>query len=103
MVLIKLSFAKLGELTKQGHIAQSHCHGLIRQTEPMLHEMNAKHCGNGERRAARFTCRRKGLNQASKLRPRHNKIHLAKKITLARSLGDQFKSGGGKVVCFMKI
>jgi hypothetical protein len=38
--------------------------------------------------------RRKGLDQASQLRPRHNKIHLVEKLTLACSLGDQFKSGG---------
>jgi hypothetical protein len=68
----------------------------IRKAKPLLHEMNAKHCGNGERRAARFACRRKGLDQASQLRPRHNKIHLVEKLTLARSLGDQFKSGRGE-------
>jgi hypothetical protein len=61
-----------------------------------LHEMDAKHCGNRERRTARFACWRKGLDQASQLSPRHNKIHLVKKLTLARSLGDKFKSGGGE-------
>ena len=87
---------ELGELTKQGHIVQGLFHGRIRQAKPLLHEMNAKHCGNGKRRTARFACRRKGLDQASQLSPRHNKIHLFEKLTLTRSLGDQFKSGGGE-------
>ena len=87
---------KLGELTKQGYVMQCLFHGRIRQAKPLLHEMNAKHCGNGKRRTARFACGRKGLNQASQLRPRHNKIHLVEKLTLACSLGDQFKSGGGE-------
>lgn len=56
--------------------------------------MDAKNCGNRERRSARFACKRKGLNQASQLRQRHNKIHLVKKLELTRSIGDQFKSGG---------
>jgi hypothetical protein len=38
----------------------------------------------------------KGLDQASQLRPRYNKIHLFKKLPLACSLGDQFKSVGGE-------
>jgi hypothetical protein len=58
--------------------------------------MNAKRCGNRERRTARFTCRRKGLDQASQLSPRHNKIHLFKKLTLTRSLADRFKSDGSE-------
>ena len=87
---------KLGELTKQGHIVQGLFHGRIRQAKPLLYEMGAKHCGNRKRGTARFACKRKGLNQASQLRPRHNKIHLFKKLTLACSLGDQFKSGGGE-------
>ena len=58
--------------------------------------MDAKNCGNRKRWTPRFTCRRKGLDQASQLRPRHNKIHLFKKFTLTRSLGDQFKSSGGE-------
>ena len=32
-------------------------------------------------------------NQVS---PWHNKVHLNRKLTLARTLGDQFKSGSGK-------
>ncbi len=84
---------ELGELTKQNHILQGLFHGRIRQTKPLLHKMNAKHCGNGKGRAARFTCRRKGLDQAIQLRPRHNKMYLVAKLTLACSLGDLFKSG----------
>ena len=87
---------KLGELTKQGHVVQCLFHGRIRQAKPLLHEMNAKDCGNWKRWPARFTCRRKGLGQASQLRPRHNKIHLVEKLTLTRSHGDQFKSSGGE-------
>jgi hypothetical protein len=87
---------ELGELTEQGHIVQDLFHGRIRQTKPLLDKMDAKHCGNGKGQAARFACRHKGLDQASQLRPRHNKIHLVEKLTLTRSLGDQFKSGGGE-------
>jgi hypothetical protein len=38
----------------------------------------------------------KGWIKPSQLRPRHNKIHLVEKLTLACSLGDQFKDGGGE-------
>ena len=84
------------ELTKQSHVMQGHFHGRVAQSKPLLHKMNAKHCGNGKRWAPRFARRRKGLDQASQLRPRHNKIHLVEKLTLACSLSDQFKSGGGE-------
>ena len=87
---------ELCKLTKQGHIVQGLFHGRITQAKPLLHEMNAKHCGNRERWTPRLACRRKGLDQAGQLRPRHNKIHLVEKLTLACSLGDQFKSGGGE-------
>jgi hypothetical protein len=87
---------ELGELTKQGHIVQGLLHGRIRQANPLLHEMDSKHCGNGKRRTARFACRRKGLDQASQPLPRHNKIHLVEKLTLTCSLGDKFKSGTGE-------
>ena len=40
---------KLGELTKQGHIVQGLFHGRIRKAKPLLHKMDAKHCGNGKR------------------------------------------------------
>ena len=36
------------------------------------------------------------LDQASQVSSRHNKIHLVKELTLACSLGGQFKSGGGE-------
>ena len=36
------------------------------------------------------------MDQASQLRPRYNKIHLFKKLTLACSLGYQFKFGQGE-------
>ena len=55
--------------------------------------MDAKYYGNREKRAARFASRRKGPDRACQLRPRHNKIHLFEKRTLACSLGEQFKSG----------
>jgi hypothetical protein len=59
-------------------------------------QVNAKHCVNGERPMARLICSRKELDQAIQLRPRHNKIHLIKKLTRTRSHGDQFKSGEGE-------
>ncbi len=95
-VQVRCARNELRELKKQGHIVQFLLQGRITQAKPLLHEMDAKHCGNRERQAARFTCRCKGLDQARQLRPRHNKIHLVKKLTLACSLGDQFKSGGGE-------
>jgi len=49
-----------------------------------------------KRWTSRFACRRKGLDQASQFSPRHNKFHLVKELTLTRSIGDQFKSGGGE-------
>ena len=84
---------ELGKLTKQGHVMQCLFHGRIGQVRQLLHEMNAKHCGKGERRTASFTCRCKRLDQTSQLSSRHNKIHRFKKLTLTRNRGDQFKSG----------
>jgi hypothetical protein len=77
-------------------------HGWISQAKPLPHKMAAKDYGNGKRWAVRFTYRRKGMDQASQLNPRHNKIHLFKKFTLSHSLGDQFKFGGGKRGLFLK-
>lgn len=42
------------------------------------------------------------LNQTYQLRPRDHQIHLIKKDPLARALGDQSKSGGGKADLFHK-
>jgi hypothetical protein len=55
--------------------------------------MVAKHCGNGKRLAARFACRRKGLDQANQLHPRQNNFHFVKILTLSRVICYQFKSG----------
>ena len=80
---------------KQGPGVQGLVHGRITQVNPQRHQMNTKLCTNGKRRVTRFACRRKVLGQAYQLSPKHNKTHLVKKLTLARSLGDQLKSGGG--------
>jgi hypothetical protein len=40
---------ELGELTKQGHIVQGLFHGRVTQAKLLLHEMDAKHCGNGKK------------------------------------------------------
>jgi hypothetical protein len=37
-----------------------------------------------------------GLDQPIQLNPRHSIIHLVEKLTIACSLDDQLKSGGGK-------
>jgi hypothetical protein len=64
--------------------------------QPLLYKKNAKHCCSGKRWTTRFAWKSKGLDQASQIRPGHNRIHLTKKLTLACSLGDQFKSDGGE-------
>jgi hypothetical protein len=93
----------LGKLMRQSHVELGLFHGRIRQTKPLLHETNAKHCGNRERWRVRFACRRKWLAQASQLRPRKNKIHFVKKLKLTHFLGDQLKSGCGSGGLFYQI
>jgi len=77
---------------------------LIRQARSACVNMPNHFCmkrmrsigARGKRRRARFTCRRKGLDQASQLSTRHSKILHAQKLTLACSLDDQFESGTGE-------
>ena len=89
---------RTGELASQRHVVQGLLHGRIAQAKPLLHEMNAQH---GLHRKGRPTClarRRVRLNPTDQIRPRHHRIHLGKKFTLA--LGGQLEAGGGKALLF---
>ena len=77
----------------QRRVMQGFFHGRVRQTEPLLHEVNAQH---GQYRKGRASClagRRMRLNQRNLLGPRHNQVHLVEKFALACSLRCEFKSG----------
>ena len=87
---------KLRELAKQRHVMQGLFHGRVTQSKPLLHEMNAQHGGQGERRSACLTHRNMRLNQIGQISPWHNQVHLLQKLTLSSTLGDQFKSSVGK-------
>jgi len=91
---------KTGELAVQRHIVQGFFHGRIAQAKPLLHEVNAQH---GFHRKGWPTClarRRVRLNQADQIRPRYHEVHLVKEFTLARALGGQLESSGGKALLF---
>ena len=89
----------------QRDIMQGFLHRRVRQSKPLLQEVDAQHGLNGKRRASAFGrcatgCKR--LNQANQFGPRHHQVHLVHKHSFARPFGDQFKSGGGKADLFHK-
>ena len=85
---------KLSELMKKDHVScnASFVPWSFKPKQCCLRWMPI----NEKRGTPRFACRSNGLNQANQLRPRHNKIQLVEKVTLACSLSYQFKSGGGE-------
>ncbi|GAB3481513.1 hypothetical protein GCM10011496_06230 [Polaromonas eurypsychrophila] len=89
-----------GELAVQRHVVQGFFHGRVRQTEPLLHEVNAQHGRHRKGRASCLARRPMRLNQSNQFGPRHHQIHLIQKLALARALGHKFKSGGGKAYLF---
>ena len=80
-------------------------HRWVRQTEPLLHEVNAQH---GRHRhgwvscLARHRMRLNQLDQLDQFGPRHHQGHLAEKIALARLLGHKFKSTSDRTSQFHK-
>jgi len=94
---------KMGELAVKRGVVQGLFHRWIRQTEPLLQEVDAQHGLEGKARTAAFGARarrRKWLDQTHQFCPRHNQAHLIEKHTLARALGDKLESGGGKADLF---
>jgi hypothetical protein len=73
-------------------------HGRVRQVEPLLQKVNAQHRFHSKRWTPTFgtTRRRVWRNQAHKLSPRHDQVHLVEELALARSLGLAFKSSGAQ-------
>ncbi len=90
----------MGKLAIQGNIVQCFFHGRVRQPEPLLQKVDSQHGGDCKRWASRLASRRVRLNQSYQRSPRHDQIHFIEKLTLARSLGDQLKSGRGKAFLF---
>ena len=92
-----------GKLTVKRRIVQGLLHRRIRQTEPLLQEVNTQHFLDGKGRTAAFGAgahRREWLDQTHQLCARDDKTHLIKKHTLARALGDKLESAGGKANLF---
>jgi hypothetical protein len=75
-------------------------HGRIGQTEPLLHEVNAQHGGDGEGRRTGRPRRGVRLDQRNPLCPRQALVHLINELALARSLGHILNSGGSKAYLF---
>ena len=91
---------QMSKLAIQGHIMQGFFHGRVRQSKPLLQEVDAKHgchCARWASRLCRWSVR---FNQLLQLSPRHNQIHLIEKFALARSLCNQLETGGGKAFLF---
>lgn len=62
----------------------------------MLQQTNAQYHLGGKRRTTCFARRRMWRNQGQQFSPRNHQVHLVKKFTLARALGDQLEFGVGK-------
>ena len=75
-------------------------HGRVGMPKELLQQMNAQHHISGKRRAPRLASRCVRRNQPQQLRPRNHQVHLIQKLTLSRSLGHKFESGGGKADLF---
>jgi len=94
---------ELRKLAVQRDVMQSLFHGRIRQTKPLLQEVNAQHGLDGKGWTAAFGARArrcKRLDQTHQFPPRNNKAHLIEKHTLARALGDKLESAAGKADLF---
>jgi hypothetical protein len=96
------AWVKAGEHAVMRRVLQCPFHGWVRQTEPLIQEVDAyRH--KGKDRTTAFgarTSRCERLEQPKQFPPRNNQVHLIEKRSLARALGDQFKSGGGKANIF---
>src|SRR6478609_12129391 len=75
------------EFAIQRHIIEGLFHRWIRQTEPLLDEVNAQHRRNRKWRTASLPLWIMRLDQLNQPRPRHHSFHLVQKLPLARALG----------------
>ena len=91
---------ELRKLAVQRDVMQSLFHGRIRQTKPLLHEANTQQGEHRKRRPTGLARRRMRLNQRDQCGPRHQRVHLSEKFTLARALGDKLESAAGKAFLF---
>ena len=90
-------------LAMQRYVVEGFLYGWVRQTRPLLHKVNAQHGLYGKRGAPTFrprTSRCTWLDQADQLRPGNDRAHPIQEHPLARALGNQFKSRGGKADLF---
>ena len=82
---------------------QGTLHSRIRQTKPLLQEMNAQHGLEGEGRMITFgtrTCRSEWLDQTYQLTPQNNQVHLIEKQAFTRAFGEKLESVGDKADLF---
>jgi len=80
----------------QRYVVERFFHRRIGEPKPLLHEVNAQHRLDGKRRTPRLASRPVRLDHPNQLGPGHHKVHLIKKLALARSLGHKFKASRGK-------
>ena len=91
---------QVSKFLAQRNIVQGLFHGRIGVTKEMLQQMDVQHHLGGKRRAVCLALRSMRRNQGQQLRPRDHQVHLDQKLTLARALGDQLESVGGKAHLF---
>ena len=97
------SHIQTSKLAVQRHVVERLFHGRIRQTEPLLQEVDAQHRFHCKWRAPAFRagcgCIRR--NDCHQIRPRHDLLHLTQEHTLSRAPRLQLKTAhGGKAHLF---
>ena len=83
------------ELPEQRHVVQRLFHRRFAQREPLLHEVNAQHGLQRERRASFVAHRSMRGHQVHQRRPGHHAVDLVEKAALARALHGQVQSKVG--------
>ncbi len=93
---VVFAHVQAGKVTKHGCVVQRLLHGRVRQVEPLLKEVDAKHGLHSKRRAASFGAARRRVwsNQRHQLSPRNHQVHLVQELALACPLGLALESSG---------
>ena len=86
---VVLASIQADELAKHGCVVQRFLHRRVREVEPLLQEVNAKHGLNGKRWASALGARSGCVwrDQRHQLRPGHDQVHLVQELALASPLG----------------
>ena len=92
------SAALAGRVAKEGRVARGFFHGWIAEVEPLLHDVDAQHGFNVERRAVSVAFGIVQRDQGHQLGPRQNAPHLSR--ATGRCVGF-FNWARPRLVCFM--